>query len=72
MSFIELTRHTTGGITVNTEHIVTFSTTVGELRRGEVLTEIGLAAGSPHAPSRILVRESYAEVRQLVGLGVAE
>ena len=59
MSFIELTERDTRGVTVNTAHILTIST---EVVNDEVCTSISLAAGSPYAPARVLVTESYDEV----------
>lgn len=79
MSFIELTKCGLEGkgVTVNTDHILTFSTEVEKdsyndpnrrPRKGESYTDISLAGGSQYAPSRIMVTESYEEVRRLIGL----
>lgn len=80
MSFIELTKCGTEGkgVTINTAHILTISTEVekdtypagsGRPNKGEVYTDITLAGGSQYAPSRVMVTESYEEIRRLLGLG---
>lgn len=78
-NFIELTRcgSEARGVTVNADHILTFSTEIEtdtfrdvsmRPQKGEVYTEITLAGGSPHAPAKVMVAESYEEVRRLIGL----
>jgi hypothetical protein len=80
VSFIELTKCGTEGkgITINAAHILTFSTEVekdtwtdgsGRPNKGDVYTDITLAGGSQYAPSRVMVTESYEEVRRLLGMG---
>lgn len=63
MSFIELTRSSGEKVTVNADHILTLS------KEGETGADIALAGGSVHAPARVLVTESYDEVRRRLGLG---
>jgi hypothetical protein len=67
MSFIELTRPDTSGITVNTAHIRTFRTVVGMEAYQPTGTEINMVG-----LASFVVSESYEEVRKLVGLEVAE
>ena len=79
MSFIELTKCGTEGkeVTINVSHILTISTEVEKdtyqdshrrPAKGDAYTEITLAGGSQYAPSRVMVTESYDEVRDLIGL----
>lgn len=77
MSFIELTRRDTTGVTVNTDHIATFATVIGgdayvgnDLvgHKGDVVTEITLGGAPVPSMSRIQVTESYDEVRRRLGL----
>jgi uncharacterized protein YlzI (FlbEa/FlbD family) len=69
MSFIELTRANTNGdgITINTAHILTIRTVVGQERYQPTGTQITMAG-----LSSFVVEESYEEVRKLVGLEVEE
>jgi hypothetical protein len=80
MSFIELTRRSGSGVTVNTDHIATFATTIGndayqgsELvgHKGDVVTEIMLVGQVPGL-AFIQVTESYEEVRRLMGINEKE
>lgn len=77
MSFIELTRRDSSGVTVNTDHIATFRTAIGGnqyrgsevvAKAGEVVTEIMLAGLLP-GMAYIQVTESYEEVSRLVKEG---
>jgi hypothetical protein len=72
MSFIEVHNNVGKHYTINVDRILTVSPHLNDPAYTGVKTEITLAGGSVHAPSRALVRESYSEVRRLMGLGVEE
>lgn len=62
--FIELTRPSGEGVTINTDHIATFRT--GISAAGAVVTEIMLGGGVLPAFAHIAVAESYEEVARLL------
>lgn len=66
--FIEVHNNEGKNYTIQTAHILTVTPHLSDPKYTNVKTEITLAGGSVHAPSRALVMEPYDDVRRLLGL----